>query len=184
MKRLIYIITTFVLLLNLSVTTFSNENTGSKENLTIDFQLKDIHGKDFKLSSHRGKIILLNFFTTWCKYCNEEMELLKKINATDKYSDVIIISVANPKSQNFQDAYDYDINQINSYIKDKGISHTVLVDVDKKIFSKFSVKKFPTNFIFNKKGELVFLKEGSIDEAMFLKAIEKIKSDENDSHNR
>ena len=55
----------------------------------LDFKLKDMHGVDVKLESFKGKVILLNFWATWCGPCKAEIPSLVELQ--EKYADDLVV---------------------------------------------------------------------------------------------
>ena len=58
-----------------------------------DFILRDLSGKARSLKEFRGKVVLLNFTTTWCPYCKKDIPNLKKLHASMKGKDFTLISI-------------------------------------------------------------------------------------------
>src|SRR5689334_7958432 len=59
----------------------------------IDFTLPTVDGKTVKLSSLRGKVVLIDFWATWCKPCKEELPLLEKLHQKMKAKGVVILAI-------------------------------------------------------------------------------------------
>lgn len=118
-----------------------------------DFFLKRIDGSQFKFSECLGKkIIIIEFWATWCKPCKK---FLKKLN--DIYLDykdkvnVIAISVDDSST----------ISKVNSYIKGKGFSFLVLLDPDSNVSKILNPSfKIPFTIIIDKKGNIRFTHTG------------------------
>ncbi|MBI2876547.1 MAG: TlpA family protein disulfide reductase, partial [Candidatus Tectomicrobia bacterium] len=60
--------------------------------LAPDFTFPDLQGKPVRLSSLRGRVVLLNIWATWCPTCVEEMPSLQKLNESFKENDLAVIS--------------------------------------------------------------------------------------------
>lgn len=137
--------------------TGSGESVGSGENtendpaddgklMVPDFTLKDLDGREVSLSDHRDKIVILNFWATWCVYCGEE---IRHFNALDRElqeaGDAVILAV------NAEEPYD----KVKEYIADNEIDLTVLLDEDGDVTTGiFGVVSFPNTFIINTDGSL------------------------------
>ncbi len=76
---------------------------GQSPSQAEDFRLKDIYGKDFALSDFRGKVVLLEFFASWCSPCKPEMAELKEIRTTYPREQLIMISVSFDPSMDTDD---------------------------------------------------------------------------------
>ena len=126
----------------------STEAQKSQYGKAPDFQIKDINGQPVKLSDYSGKIVILNFFATWCPPCRMEMPDFERI-ARNYPNDVKILainvgreSVAKVKdfvSENsitFTVAMD-DGNVSNLYGPIRGIPVTVIIDKNMNIAQKY-----------------------------------------------
>lgn len=135
----------------------SGESTGGSESaendpaddskvMVPDFTLKDLDGNKVSLSDYRDKIVILNFWATWCVYCGEEILGLNGLDRElQKAGDAVVLAV------NAEEPYD----KVREYITDKEIDLTVLLDEDGDVSTGiFGVVGFPTTFIVNKDGSL------------------------------
>ena len=88
----------------------TSEQQENNDNLTtaFDFTLVDQYGKTHTLSEYKGKVVFLNFWTTWCPPCKEELPYIQEIyeEYNENKDDVIILGIANPKTSN--SAYSQD----------------------------------------------------------------------------
>ncbi len=111
-----------------------------------DFTLADVHGKNVSLSEFRGKVVILNFWATWCGPCEAEMPYLNNLykEFTSKGLVVIAISV-DPKE-----------TSVLSFITEKKLAFPVLLDKNKEVyFDSYAVMGLPTTFIIDRSGVLV-----------------------------
>lgn len=110
----------------------------------IDFQLEDKEGNKVLLSDYEGKVVVLNFWASWCRPCKMEMPDLQKFHDANKEGDVAVVAVALDQgfrtSINFMDVNDFTI----PYFKPVN-----------KVPSVFSISAIPVTFIINKQGEII-----------------------------
>ncbi len=100
-----------------------------------DFELEFLTGEKFKLSDNVGKkIIILNFFATWCGPCKEEMPEINRFYENHKGEPFILIGI---------DA-DEKLDKVKDFIKDFHVKFPVGIDRDNKIQKIFTVTGFPT----------------------------------------
>ena len=114
----------------------------------IDFEAVDINGKNIKLKEFKGKIVLLDFWATWCSPCVKEIPNLKKIYSKYKDEDFEIISIAlerKPKEHALKFVADKKMNWVHIIDKDKG----------REIATDYKIRYIPTMYIINKKGEII-----------------------------
>jgi peroxiredoxin len=111
-----------------------------------DFTLKDLQGQDVTLSQLRGKIVLVNFWVTWCGPCLLEMPDLNDLYSRFKSQGLVALSLTSEES-----------SKVNSYVNRIGYHAPVLLDSDSKAAKRFHVDNLPRSFVFNRKGKLVAL---------------------------
>lgn len=107
-----------------------------------DFTLNDLSGKKITLSQFRGKVVILNFWSIWCGPCLAEMPSLNKLYLEFKDRGLVVIAVAEDPAE----------KPVRSYIQEKGIEYTILMDKDKKVYFKYSLFGIPVTFLIDKKG--------------------------------
>jgi len=109
-----------------------------------DFTLKDLHGKKYTLSDLRGKIVLVNFWATWCPPCRLEMPSLDVIYTHFESQGLVVLSIT-----------DEDPFKVNSLISQWGYHPPVLIDSGDKVHKLFHIEGIPRTFVFNRDGKLV-----------------------------
>lgn len=118
-----------------------------------DFSLKRLDGSTFNISDHIGKkVIVIDFWATWCKPCKKLLKHLNKIYLKNKDSvEVLAISTDDSSA----------VTKVDSYIKGKGYKFTVLLDPDGKVVRMFNPsRKVPFTVIIDKKGNIAFSHTG------------------------
>jgi len=134
--------------------------------LAPDFALNDLNGNQVKLSDYRGKVVVLNFWAVWCKYCKVEMPDFNELNAElEKGNDAVIIAV---------DVQE-DINTVKKYLDDNKITFKVVLDETGAISQKYNVSGFPTTFIIGRDGSISTSFPGATNKKAVLEAINKVK---------
>jgi thiol-disulfide isomerase/thioredoxin len=122
-----------------------------------DFKLKELAGKDLTLEAFRGKVVLLNFWATWCGPCREEIPEL--IALQNRYKDRLqIIGLV---------VDDDDENEIRKVIDSEGINYPVaLADPDTR-FAYGGIAALPTVFVVNPEGRVVQKHVGLFNPALY-----------------
>ena len=147
------------------------ESTNTRETLTIDsmnFQLRDISGNVHSLLDYKGKTIIVNFFGTWCYYCNQELPSLQEIQEND--SDTKILLIASPNVNGEGDA-----SYVDAYMKDAGYTMEVLYDDDLSVTNAFGVTGYPCTFVIRPNGEYLGYIPGYVEHDTLLQVIEDAK---------
>lgn len=111
-----------------------------------DFYLNDLDGIYTRLSEHKGKVIFLNFFATWCPPCRNEMPSMQKLHEMLDGPDFVMIAVSVDRG---------GVEKVRDFIKKNGYSFRVLIDSDGAASKKYSVSSIPATFIIDKNGNIV-----------------------------
>ncbi len=134
-----------------------------------DFTLRDIYGKQYVLSEHRGEIIILNFWATWCGPCALELPHLDKI--AKKYADnnVTVVAVSIDAARN--------ASRVKSYIRSRNYTFTTLHDTDTTIVAQYHPSKtIPFTAVIDRRGAIVYQQIGYSpgDEQTYIDIIERL----------
>ncbi len=106
------------------------------------FELEDTEGRTWKLADLKNKVVLLNFWASWCDSCKEENPSLQRlINADTVTNNLVFISVL----------YKDDPAKAMAYMKTNGFSFPVLID-DKNVSGQYRITGVPETFLIDKKG--------------------------------
>lgn len=118
------------------------------------------------LSSFRGKVVLLNFWTINCPYCKIELPVLNKVQ-TDFSEDVKIISILYARGS--------DLDEAKRWISKNSINNIIfLLDEEGKAFKEFNVIGVPYTIVFDRDGNKVTELRGAFPEEIIASVIRKI----------
>lgn len=143
----------------------------------FDFTLKDQNGVTHTLSDYKGKVIFLNFWTTWCPHCIKEMpdiEALYKEYGLNK-EDVVILGVANPKTPAYPSAQDESEEVVRQFIEEQGITYPILFDYSGEVYQDYQIYSFPTTFMIRADGKILGYVPGGMSKDMMKQIIEQTK---------
>lgn len=119
-----------------------------------DFQLEDTNGNKVTLSALRGKVVMVNFWATWCPPCKEEMPSMARLNKLMADEDFVMLAI---NAENNGRAV------VPDFLKENPHDFTVLYDDQGTVQQKYGVYKFPESFIIGKDGTVVQKIIGVID---------------------
>jgi thiol-disulfide isomerase/thioredoxin len=108
-----------------------------------NFVLQDLEDRPVRLNQYRGKVVVLNFWATWCVPCKDEMPLLQKYSNALK-SKVVVIGINSQES----------ISEIKAFVDANAISFPIILDSSGEILRKFLVHNYPTTFFIDPNGIL------------------------------
>lgn len=121
-------------------------------NKRIPLKLENLQGDQFDLRSYRGKVVLVNFWATWCAPCIEEMPSLSRLNnkMTDKPFKIVAVNIGESRKN------------IRKFLQRIPANFEILVDPDNKAVRVWKVYAYPSNFIVGKNGEIVLAYRGAL----------------------
>ncbi len=116
--------------------------------------LESVDSKSFQevINQHKGKIILVNFFATWCPPCREEIPGLVSI-ANNMPNDVVVIGLS----------VDEDVKKVLPFVKEMKINYPLYL-AELSLAQSFKVHTIPHNLIYDQKGKLVANASGFVSE--------------------
>jgi len=116
----------------------------------VRINLKDMNGKNISLSDFKGKIVFLNFWTTWCPTCRIEMPSMEKLHQKLKNKDFAMVTI------NLQES----ASQVKSFFEEFKLTFTALLDSTGEIGALFGIRAIPTTYILDKTGRIIGLVNG------------------------
>jgi peroxiredoxin len=109
-----------------------------------DFTLSDLQGKSWHLRELKGKVVLVNFWATWCPPCRKEMPDLDALYLKFKDHGFVVLSIS-----------DEEAAKVAPFITERKISYPVLLDPGRKVNQAFVVEGIPKSFVYDREGKLV-----------------------------
>jgi len=129
-----------------------------------DFEWTGAEGQTLRLSSYRGKVVVVNFWATWCPPCREEMPALQRVAASE--SDVVVLEVdlmePGDKARSFLDSLGLDRLQ-------------PVLDSDGATTRRYGVLSLPSTFFVDKAGVIRHLELTAVTEAQIRNGIRKAR---------
>ena len=112
--------------------------------LAPDFSLDTLQGEKITLSHLRGKIVVVNFWATWCLPCRKETPALEKAYEQYKDSGMVILGV----NRTDQDS----VSEVESFVQEFKLTYPILLDRDGNISNLYQIQGLPMTFFINREG--------------------------------
>jgi peroxiredoxin len=109
-----------------------------------DFQLQDINGFHYTLSDFKGRLVVINFWASWCPPCKAEMPAFQEVSNEYSIEEVIFIGVNVTNQDN--------INNVLEFLEDKDVTFPILLDQTGSVTNAYDVYSMPTTFFVDKDG--------------------------------
>jgi cytochrome c biogenesis protein CcmG/thiol:disulfide interchange protein DsbE len=118
---------------------------------TPPLALRDLQGKEHTLADYKGKVVVLNFWATWCDPCREEMPAMQRLQ--DKHSGKLVILAVD---------YGEGPPRIKDFLNKVPVRFTVLLDRDTAAASAWKVKVLPTTLVIDPDQKVRFVAVGDV----------------------
>jgi peroxiredoxin len=109
-----------------------------------DFALKDLEGKTWSRKALAGKVVLVNFWATWCPPCNKEIPDLETLYERFQGQGFVILAIS-----------DESASAVKPFIAKRNVTYPVLLDSERKANELFQVEGIPKSFVYDRGGKLV-----------------------------
>jgi len=127
-----------------------NLTTYSRPTMPPDFNGRTADGSDLSLASLKGKVVLLNFWATWCLECRPEMPAFERLHREFSAQGLAVVGI-NAREET---------STIREYAKELGLTFPLISDPTGKINSAYGVIGLPTTFLIGRSGRAVALAVG------------------------
>lgn len=109
------------------------------------FRVTASDGKEYSLSDFHGKVLVLNFWASWCKPCVDEMPSLNRFAQDMKKDGVVVLGIS----------VDHDKEKYEKFLKAANIQFPVYRDEEANIPFRYGTTKYPETYIIDKSGKVV-----------------------------
>ena len=139
----------------------------SERKVAQDFSLTTLQGEQVSLSDYKGKIVILNFWTSWCGPCKEEMPHMQSFS--EKHPDVAMLAV-NLTSM------DLGLDAVKQFVEEFGLTFPILLDEEDVVGKQYNILTIPTSYMIDPEGRIFKEVIGPMDERMMEDLISELKS--------
>jgi thiol-disulfide isomerase/thioredoxin len=127
-----------------------------------DIQVKELSGKVVKLTSYQKKVLIINFWATWCGPCKEEIPEFNELYESYRKDNVMILGITKDSTEDVQE-----------FLKDHTVRYPLIVEAD-QAEDAFSVSGYPMTYVYDAKGQLFTQAMGLKDKSFFEDAIKQL----------
>ena len=122
----------------------------SREKVAEDFTVALAGGGTFRLAEQRGRVVLINFWATWCPPCREEMPALERLHRQHRAQGLVLLAVS----------IDADSTIVPPYVKTSKLTFPIALDPKAEVANKYGVRALPSSFVVDRHGTLAALALG------------------------
>jgi peroxiredoxin len=108
------------------------------------FSLQSLDGKTYNLDALKGKVVLLNFWATWCPPCRREMPDMEKLSKRFASKGLVVLAVSDEKRET-----------VEGFQEKQNYTYPILLDPDRKVNSAYFIEGIPHSFLFDRTGKMV-----------------------------
>ncbi len=117
-----------------------------------DFTLRSLNGANTRLQELRGRVVMVNFWATWCGPCKQEMPQLNRLHEKYSRSGFVLLGVN----------VDEDPHNAAAVAAKLGITFPVLLDTDKKVSDRYDLQAMPSTYLIDRDGKVRYLHRGYV----------------------
>jgi len=118
-----------------------------------DFSLKTISGDTATLSDYAGRVVLLNYWATWCLPCRAEMPLLQQY--AERFGDDLVVLAINNGEP---------VDEVEAFIRELDLTLPVLLDPEEAVTQLYRIRGFPTTLFIDRDGKIRYQHIGILNE--------------------
>jgi cytochrome c biogenesis protein CcmG/thiol:disulfide interchange protein DsbE len=120
-----------------------------------EIDLPGLDGGRVRLADHRGKVVMVNFWATWCEPCKEETPALQAVHQQLHDEGLVIIGI-NLRKQETDDV------AIRTFITTYGVTYPIALDIEAEAARLFQISPIPTSYFIDPRGDIRFVRVGTI----------------------
>jgi peroxiredoxin len=114
--------------------------------LAPDFAVPDLAGQAVRLSAFRGRVVLVNLWTTWCPPCREEMPSMERLYQRLRDRGFALLAVSQDEG---------GAAVVEPFVRQLGLTFPILVDPEQQVGGRFHVWGYPESFLVDREGRIV-----------------------------
>jgi peroxiredoxin len=132
--------------------TMAPEAPQTRKKFRADFTLPDLHGQHISLSEFRGRVVLVNFWATWCYPCRAEMPSMEALYQDYKNKGFTILAISS-------DIHGYDM--VAPFVAEYTLTFPILLDPQNMVGTQLQVRGIPMSYLLDKQGRIAGMELGA-----------------------
>jgi len=122
----------------------------SRQKIADDFTLPRLDGTAFRLRDHHGKVVLVNFWATWCPPCLAEMPAMERLWQQHRDGDFVMVAIS----------VDADPAKVAAFVAEHKLTFPIVLDPKMQVAGAYGVRALPSSFLVDRVGNLAGLAIG------------------------
>ena len=122
-------------------------------NRAPEFSLRELNGNVASLSGYRGKMVLLNFWATWCGPCRDEMPSMEQLSRNFGGQGLTVVAINQRENAAL----------VARFMKTHNLNFSTLLDADGRVAASYRVYGIPVSYVIDSDGQAIGMKSGSMD---------------------
>lgn len=131
-----------------------------------EFTLETLEGKIVSLEDYRGKIVLINFWATWCPYCVKEMPDLNRLYLENKEDNFVVLGIDVEENK----------SKVENFVKEGGYKFPILLDKTGKVAQNYLVSGLPMSVMLDEEGRIRALQLGMMTYPQMKEMLDSVRS--------
>ncbi len=109
------------------------------------FELSDDQGLGVSLDDYDGKVVLLNFWATWCPPCIQEMPSLNRTYERFREDGLVVLGVS----------VDEDADEYSRFLRNAGVTFPTVRDPERRVSTRYGTMKYPESYLISRSGRVL-----------------------------
>ena len=119
-----------------------------------DFMLPDLSGEQLNISDLKGRVVLLNFFATWCPPCRDEMPAIEEVFQTYRDKGFVVLGISRDEDGR---------KAVEPFVKEFSLTFPVVLDPEMQVFQLYFVRGIPVTYLLDRQGRIAGMHIGPAD---------------------
>ncbi|MFH1877689.1 MAG: redoxin domain-containing protein [Candidatus Omnitrophota bacterium] len=154
-----------ILFLSFGLLSCQQSSAVNAASMAPKFSLKDMDGKTFDLSDTKGKVVIVDFWATWCPPCRMEIPHFQSLYEEYKDKGLVVVGVALDRS---------GLDAVKSFVRENRVTYPVVMGNDDLADAYGGIRGIPTTFVLDREGRIVEKYVGYRDREVFEDAIKPL----------